>query len=156
MQWSSQHTVTIVDADANLTPEEILERLNSSFVQGNVILNGSGSIIAYKGASSIPNRDFVLMDAGRLTYQRYRDGQYVEYMGLKRSIGGVAASGATVVIPGYEPDPSIRAEPIPNGRNTPRPQHQKFGNKDHSRGKKSFSQGRPGGNKPVTRHTGHK
>lgn len=112
LQWSSQHTITIVDADANLTPEEILERLNSSFVQGNVIINGAGSIIAYNGASSIPNRDFVLMDAGRLTYQRYRDGQYVEYMGLKRSIGGVAASGATVVIPGYwDSQPSVTVGP---------------------------------------------
>ena len=111
LQWSSQHAITVIDAD--LTPEEVLDRLNSSFVQGNVILNGAGSILAYNGPSSIPNRDFVLMDAGRLTYQRYRDGQYVEYMGLKRSIRGQASSGETVVIDGYwDSQPSVTVAPF--------------------------------------------
>lgn len=112
LNWSSQHEITIIDADANLTPEQILERLNSSFVQGNVIINGSGAIIAYNGASSIPNRDFVLLDAGKLTYQRYRDGLYREYMGLKRVEQGEAESGETVVIDGWwDSQPKIVVSP---------------------------------------------
>ena len=110
LNWSSQHTITIIDAD--LTPEEILERLNSSFVQGNVIIGGQGYIMAYDGISSIPNRDFVLMDAGKLTYRRYRDGAYQEYMGLKRAVSGSAVSGETVVIDGYWDDrPKIVVSP---------------------------------------------
>ena len=44
-----------------------------------------------------------------------------------------------LVIPGFEPDPSIAAEPIPNGRN------QRSG---APRGNAPARQGRPGGNKP--------
>jgi hypothetical protein len=111
--WSSQHFVTIIDAEADMTPEEVLAKLNSSFTQGNVVLNGAGSIIAYNGSPSIPNRDFVLMDSGRLTFRRWRDGAYEEYKGLKRVEYGEAASAQTIILPGWwDTKPKVIVSPL--------------------------------------------
>lgn len=56
-----------------------------------------------------------------------------------------------VVVEGFAPDPSIRAEPIPNGRNSPRPQRSHSGG-----GQKPSSRGRPGGNRSGPRHSGNR
>ena len=56
------------------------------------------------------------------------------------------------VVPGFEVDPQIKAEPIPNGRTQPgggRGQGQGRGQQNRGQG-----QGRPGGNKPAAQGTG--
>ena len=56
------------------------------------------------------------------------------------------------IVPGFEVDPTIKAEPIPNGRNQPgggRGQGQGRGQQSRGQG-----QGRPGGGKPAAQGTG--
>lgn len=112
LTWSAEHSVTIAGVDANMTPEEVLAKLNSSFVQGNVVLAGAGAITVYNGAPSVPNRDFVALTAGTISFQRYRDGQYREYKSLKRVEAGSAPSGQTVTLPGYwDTQPKVTVSP---------------------------------------------
>lgn len=112
LQWSAEYQVTVAAIDANLTPEQVLEKLNSSFTQGNVVLAGSGAITVYNGSPSTPNRDFVLLNSGTISFQRYRGGQYQEYKSLKRVEVGVAPSGQTVTVPGYwDQQPRVTVSP---------------------------------------------
>lgn len=112
LQWSAEHQVTIAASDANLTPEQVLAQLNASFVQGNVVVDGSGSITVYNGSPSTPNRDFALLTAGIISFKRYRDGQYREYKSLKRVEAGNAPSGQTVTLPGYwDQQPKVTVSP---------------------------------------------
>jgi len=97
----------------DITPAFVLDRVNAAFTLGNIALNSNGYLIAYAGAASIPNRDFVLMDAGQLVYKRWRDGAYQTYMGLKRCEFGVAESGETVYIDGWwESKPKLIISPF--------------------------------------------
>ena len=68
---------------------------------GNVRINGDGSIFTYNGADTLSNRDFAVFTGGTLSFQRYRGGQYREYKSVKRIEYGTANSGDTVTLPGY-------------------------------------------------------
>lgn len=112
LQWSGEHYVKVAGADPDMTPEEVLAKLNSSFVQGNVVLSGAGIISVYRGAPSEQNRDFVALTSGNIEFKRYRNGSYYTYKSLKRVESGVAASGQTVTLPGFwDRQPQIAVSP---------------------------------------------
>jgi hypothetical protein len=69
---------------------------------GNMILDGAGAMIVYNPNSpDLDHPDYAFFNAGRLTFQVYRDGAYQEQKAVKRVEFGVANSGETVFIPGY-------------------------------------------------------
>ena len=112
LQWSGQHFVKVEGADPELTPEQVLAKLNSSFIQGNVVLSGAGVISVYRGSPSTPNRDFVALTSGNIDFKRYRNGAYYTYKSLKRVESGVAQSGQTVTLPGFwDRQPKIAVSP---------------------------------------------
>lgn len=79
---------------------------------GSARINGDGSIIVYKGADTINNRDMAILSAGGMSFQRYRGGAYFEYKSVKRVEYGQALSGSKVELPGYwDAQPKIIVSP---------------------------------------------
>jgi hypothetical protein len=79
---------------------------------GDTVLNGDGSIICYNGDSSISNRDFAMLNAGEITFQKYRSGAYHTYKSLRRVEYGTANSGSTVTLPGFwDSQPIVQVSP---------------------------------------------
>ena len=87
---------------------------NLTVGDGSVLINDSGvssggSIQVFNGTNAVANRDFALLTNGKLTFQRYRGGAYIEYKAVKRVDSGVAVSGASVTLPGYyDAQPSVQ------------------------------------------------
>jgi hypothetical protein len=100
----------LLDADVGITGTLSASQIVSGTIgatesiaigNGNAVINGDGSIIVYDGPSTETNRDFAMLSAGTLTFQRYRGGAYREYKSVRRIEYGQANSGDTVTLPGY-------------------------------------------------------
>lgn len=100
----------LLDADVGITGSLSASQVTSGTLaatetirigSGNAAINGDGSIVIYDGPDNQSNRDFVMLSAGTLTFQRYRGGAYREYKSVRRVEYGQANSGDTVTLPGY-------------------------------------------------------
>lgn len=100
----------LLDADVGITGTLSASQIVSGTIgateaiaigNGNAVINGNGSIVVYDGPSTETNRDFAMLSAGTLTFQRYRGGAYHEYKSVRRVEYGQANSGDTVTLPGY-------------------------------------------------------
>lgn len=115
------NSAVLLDADVGITGSLSVDQLRTGRLastesvvigNGNAVINGNGSIVVYKDGDTVANRDYAMLTAGTMTFQRYRGGAYREYKSVKRIESGQANSGATVTLPGYwDSQPSIIVSP---------------------------------------------
>lgn len=85
----------------NITSGDIAAGQRITLNNGQIALNGNGSIEVYSGPESDQYRDLAMLTGGDIGFYRWRGGAYQFSRSVHRVEVGSSPSGATVVLPGY-------------------------------------------------------